>query len=149
MALKDNYITITQAAKQLGVTRQTISRWIAKAYVSGEKIGRETLIEKKELYKYHLMKLSEAAADSIMALYTAAVADIFREEGLMKPHFRVEFAEDGDENIIHLSDEEKAEVKRRIKPMLEEILKELGSKIKDDLPKDKQRITKQRRRKSK
>ena len=135
MALKDNYITITQAAKQLGVTRQTISRWIAKGRVPGEKIGRETLIKKKDLYKYHIMKLTYAATDSIMELYTATVADLFHQEGRMKPGYHVEFPNDDDENIIHLSDEEKAKVDSIMKPLLIEILKELDSKVKDYLPK--------------
>jgi len=144
MALKDDYITITEAAKQLKVTRQTISRWVAKGYVPGEKIGRETLIKKKDLQKYHRWKLSEAAADSIMALYTATVGDVFREKGRMKPGFHVEFPSDEDDDVIHLSSEEKDEVNRRMKPILAEILKELNSKIKD-----KRRITKQRRKTSK
>ncbi len=138
MALKDKYVTITQAAKQLGVTRQTISRWIVKGRVPGEKIGRETLIKKKDLYKYHIMKLTYAATDSIMELYTATVADVFREEGRMKPGFHVEFPESGDDNVIHLSDEEKAKVNSIMKPLLVEILKELDSKVKDNLPKKKQ-----------
>jgi excisionase family DNA binding protein len=81
MALKDNYITITEAAKQLGVTRQTISRWISKGYVPGEKIGRETLIKKKDLYKYHNWRLSEAAADSVIALINAKLDEYLRKEG--------------------------------------------------------------------
>lgn len=140
MTLKDKYFTISEAAKEIGVTRQTISRWIADGKISAEKVGRETLIKKKDLQKYHRWKLSEAAADSIIALYTATVADVFREEGRMEPDSHVEFAEDGDENIIRLSDEEKAKVDRQIRPIVAEILKELNSKFKD-----KRRITKQRR----
>jgi len=149
MALKDEYFTVAQAAKELKVTRQTISRWIAKKYVPAERIGRVALIKKEDLHKYHKWRLSEAAADSIMELYTAVVGDVFREAGRMKSGWHVEFPNDDDENIIHLSDEEKAKVEHKMKPMLAEILKKLDSKIKDKLPKDKQRITKQRRRKSK
>ena len=131
MALKDNYVTITEAAKKLGVTRQTISRWIAKKYVPVERVGRAALIKKKDLQKYQQRKLSEAAADSIMKLYTATIYDIFQEEGRIKPGYHVEFAEDGDDNVIHLSNEEKAKVDRAIKPMLVEILTELDSRIKN------------------
>ena len=138
MALKDEYLTISQAAKELKVTRQTISRWIAKKYVSVERVGRVALIKKEDLQKYRMWKLSEAASDSIMALYTATVGDVFREKGRMKQSQHVEFAEDGDNNVIHLSDEEKAKVDSRMKPILAEILKELHSKIKDNAPKKNQ-----------
>ncbi len=138
MALKDNYVTITQAAKQLGVTRQTISRWLAKGKVPGEKIGRETLIKKKDLHKYHIMKLTDTATDSIMELYTATVAYVLRGEGRIQPNQHVEFPEDGDDKVVHLSDEEKDKVNSIMKPLLVEILKELDSKVKDNLPKKKQ-----------
>ena len=49
MALKDEYLTISQAAEDLGVTRQTISRWVAKGEIPAERIGRETLIHKDDL----------------------------------------------------------------------------------------------------
>jgi excisionase family DNA binding protein len=51
MALKDSYYTITQAARVLGVTRQTIARWIEEGKISAEKVGRETLIAKQEFDK--------------------------------------------------------------------------------------------------
>jgi excisionase family DNA binding protein len=54
LALKDNYFTITEAAKQLNVTRQTVSRWIASGVISGEKIGRETLIDRHELEQFDM-----------------------------------------------------------------------------------------------
>lgn len=144
MAIKDRYFTISESAKALGVTRQTISRWIKEGKIPSEKVGRETLIKKKDLLKYHSSKLTKAAADSIMAMYTATVGDVFREKGRMRPGFHVEFPSDEDDDVIHLSSEEEAEVNRRMKPILAEILKEYDSKIKD-----KQRITKQRRKTSK
>ncbi len=149
MALKDNYLTASQAAKELNVTRQTISRWIAKKYVPVERVGTVALIKKEDLHKYRKWRLSEAAADSIMALYTATIGDIFREKGRMKPGFHVEFPSDEDDNVIHLSSEEKAEVERRMKTILVEILEEVDSKMKDTLPKDKKKVIKQRRKKSK
>ena len=113
MAIKDRYFTISKAAKHLGDTRQTVSRWIKGGRISSEKVGRETLIKKKDLLKYHRLKFSEAAADSIMVLYTATVGDVFREKGRMKPGFHVEFPSDEADDVMHLSSEEKAEVNRR------------------------------------
>jgi len=52
MALKDRYFTISDAAKEVGVTRQTVSRWITEGKLLVEKIGRETLIEKKVIHEY-------------------------------------------------------------------------------------------------
>lgn len=52
MALKDKYCTISEAAKEVGVTRQTVSRWIKDGKLPVEKIGRETLIEKKRIHEY-------------------------------------------------------------------------------------------------
>lgn len=49
--LADKYFTISQAAKEVGVTRQTISRWITTGLLPAEKIGREKLILKPDLQK--------------------------------------------------------------------------------------------------
>ena len=49
MSLKDKYCTISEAAKELGVTRQTIYRWIKGGKITVERIGRETLIERAKL----------------------------------------------------------------------------------------------------
>ena len=47
MSLEDNYLSITQASEVLGVTRQTIHRWIRGKEIPGvEKVGRATLIPK-------------------------------------------------------------------------------------------------------
>ncbi len=50
MSLKDSYFTVTQAAKELGVTRKTISRWLVDGKLSAEKVGREKLIPKGDVY---------------------------------------------------------------------------------------------------
>jgi excisionase family DNA binding protein len=52
MALKDEYLTVTQAASKLGVTRQTVYRWIANNQLATEKIGREILVSKKVINDY-------------------------------------------------------------------------------------------------
>lgn len=51
MALSDEYFTISQAAEQVGVTRQTIARWIKEGRLTAERIGRECLIPKQLVKK--------------------------------------------------------------------------------------------------
>jgi excisionase family DNA binding protein len=52
MTIKDSYFTITQAAKGMNVSRQTISNWISEGKIQAETIGREKLINKDQLYAY-------------------------------------------------------------------------------------------------
>jgi len=52
MALKDDYYTLSQFSALLGVTRQTVSRWLKEGKVIGEKIGREVLIPQEESEKF-------------------------------------------------------------------------------------------------
>lgn len=129
MALKDKYISVSQAAKELGVTRQTIHRWIAKKYVPAEKVGRVVLIKKEDLHKYHKLRLSEAAADSVLAMYKSAVENILRETGHLKEGERIEIAGPGDEGYIALTPKQKAEVNKRLKPILADFLKDLYQRI--------------------
>lgn len=154
MALKDNYITITQAAKELNVTRQTISRWVAKGDVPAEKIGRETLINKKDLTKYRFRKLSETAADNIMALYDIEATEYCREKGYIKPSDRVEFAydtsyKDNNGNIIKLSTEDILEIKRRLRPILAGFLRGFDLAITEMGLLSEKKSVRQRRNKSK
>ena len=65
MGLRDKYITISEAAKEVGVTRQTISRWIRTEKVFAEKLGRETLIEKEELDRLFNEKMLEQFSEAI------------------------------------------------------------------------------------
>jgi excisionase family DNA binding protein len=89
MALKDYYFTISEAAKELGVTRQTISRWIADGEIRAEKVGRETLIEKVELRQYRGKKLDQLlhkmmiglAIDRLRAEYHYTIDDVIEERG--------------------------------------------------------------------
>jgi excisionase family DNA binding protein len=70
MALKDEYYTISQAAKMIGVARQTISRWIDEGKIPAEKIGREVLIAKNEVITYiknhSLTQLSALSMDDLV-----------------------------------------------------------------------------------
>lgn len=54
MALKDSYYTVSQAAKELGVTRQSVSRWLNEGILSAEKVGREKLIPRMEVFSFML-----------------------------------------------------------------------------------------------
>ena len=53
MGLREEYMTISESAKEVGVTRQTISRWIREGKISAEKYGREMFIEKEAFGKTH------------------------------------------------------------------------------------------------
>lgn len=126
MALKDKYVTVSQAAKDLGVTRQTISRWIRKKYVPAEKVGRVVLIEKKELEKFRAWKISEDAADVIVRLYESKAEEVLREQGQLKEHQTVRVGADPkSKGYYELTPEQQNEVNKRVKPILIEILKEV------------------------
>jgi len=58
MLLKDSYYTVSEAASALGVTRQTIHRWLRQEIIaSSEKIGKERVILKTEITKVRALKL--------------------------------------------------------------------------------------------
>lgn len=59
MALKDTYYTISEAAKALGVARQTISHWINDGKISAEKVGRAMLIDKQKIHEYNNERLAD------------------------------------------------------------------------------------------
>jgi len=59
MALKDTYYTISEAAKAVGVARQTVSHWINDGKISAEKVGRAMLIDKQKLHQYNNERLGE------------------------------------------------------------------------------------------
>lgn len=66
MGLKDYYVTITEAAKILHVSRQTVSTWIKEGKLPAEKVGRETLIERKALTQHEgrmIMNVSREIAN--------------------------------------------------------------------------------------
>lgn len=52
MALRDRFYTVTETANRIGVTRQTVSRWIRSGDIKTESVGREKLISKKMLERY-------------------------------------------------------------------------------------------------
>ena len=140
MALKDKYFTISEAAEELKVTRQTISRWITQGNIPSEKVGREILIKKKDLYQYRFKRLSEVVADRILDLYIAAAEDYSREKGYINantPTWHVEFVDehtDADGIVHRFSDEDKTEIDNRIRPILEEYLRGFYQKIRKVSP---------------
>lgn len=49
MSLKERYCTLVQLADEIGVTRQTVHRWIVQKKLTAEKVGRERLIARTEI----------------------------------------------------------------------------------------------------
>jgi excisionase family DNA binding protein len=49
MSLQDTYITAGQAAALLNVSRLTVWRWVKSEKLSGERVGRITLIPRAEV----------------------------------------------------------------------------------------------------
>ncbi len=52
MALKDTYFTISEAANELNISRQTLYRWIADSKIATEKIGGVILVKKDDVRAY-------------------------------------------------------------------------------------------------
>jgi excisionase family DNA binding protein len=132
MALKDSYFTVAQAAKELGVTRKTISRWLADGKLSAEKVGREKLIKRHDLNEFRYGKLTIAAAERIYDLYKATIEDYLREKGRFPEGRVLELVSlDENPNAIELPDEDKAEIRSRLMPILMDILKNLDQQIRE------------------
>jgi excisionase family DNA binding protein len=49
MPFREDYLTIAEASKFLGVTRQTVSRWIKDGRFNIEKFGRQILIDEHDV----------------------------------------------------------------------------------------------------
>lgn len=47
--VRDMYFTIGNAAKELGVTRMTLWRWMQSNKLQGYRLGREIFIEKADI----------------------------------------------------------------------------------------------------
>ena len=60
MALKDKYFTVSEAAKELGVSRQTMYRLLTDAKIPTEKVGGVKLVTKKTIRKYKRKRESES-----------------------------------------------------------------------------------------
>jgi excisionase family DNA binding protein len=73
MALKEQYFTVSEAATYLGVTRQTISRWIKKGRFRAERFGREILIDKVSLDNYRFNYRDRIIGNKILQNFTDLV----------------------------------------------------------------------------
>ena len=76
MAIKDLYYTISEAAKELNVSRQTIYRWIADDKIPTEKIGGVILVEKGAINKHAAKRFME----SMSQLFDGLAFDALRQE---------------------------------------------------------------------
>lgn len=65
MSLKEDYLTIFQTSKFLGVTRQTVSRWIKEGKLPIEKIGRQMFIKIEDVLEYQSNILGELIINTI------------------------------------------------------------------------------------
>jgi len=59
MSVKEEFFTVNESAKVLNVTRQTVYRWIKDGIIKAETIGRETLIEKTEIWRYKNRRIND------------------------------------------------------------------------------------------
>lgn len=76
MALKDTYFNISEAAVYLGVTRQTLSRWITEGKIAAERVGNAILIDKNHIYDYE----NQRALGTISSAIIKLVANRIRQE---------------------------------------------------------------------
>ena len=95
MALKDMYFSISEAAKEFKVSRQTIYRWIEDKKILTEKVGGVILIDKAAIRKYATRKSFQSFAHG-MDIYLVetlrkqcgygskdVIEDVDREKGSM------------------------------------------------------------------
>lgn len=75
MPLKDIYYTISEAAKELNVSRQTIYRWITDNKIEVEKIGGVTLIEKPKVTEYAGKRFQEFALESMDNMFISRIKE--------------------------------------------------------------------------
>ncbi len=144
MALKDNYFTISEAARELNVTRQTISRWVANGKLAGEKIGRETLINKKDLFEEQRHQLTDTAAGQIVTLMYRTYTDFCQKKGYIKAIERITEVNPGEgyvelivegidstSRIVRFSEKENQQVHKLVMPRLTAYLKDFGDTLKE------------------
>jgi len=150
MALKDSYCTISEAAKDLGGTRQTISRWIRQGKISGEKIGREMLIKKSDLRASQSKRVAYAAADKVMGLMNEEITKYCREKGYIADNEAIEVVGEGhviiptrkiDDRLMKLSRGDWEEINTRCRPKLAELLHDLTQSATSIFSQPKRRIT--------
>lgn len=96
MALKGKYFTVSEVAKEMGVTRQTISRWIAQGKFIAEAVGREKIISEKQVRRMRRLNATSLAKRVIAKLSDLIKQSFYSEDDKI----RVE----GDDFIVTKSD---------------------------------------------
>jgi excisionase family DNA binding protein len=138
MGIKDEYVTISEAARLLDVTRQTVSRWIKERKFNTQKVGREILIRKDELRKFQGQRVSgsygEAVIKLILGVYTdycwaksyitlqERVGDVYPGKDRVKV---VVNDQNGNTRVIELTPKENKNVLTYIEPRLKVLLEEV------------------------
>ena len=144
MAIKDDYFTLSEAARELGVTRQTISRWISQGKLTGERVGRETLIKKEGLFEYERNRFTDTAAHQIVALMHRQYTDYCQEKGHIKATERiievnpgkgyVELIVEGIDStsrIVKFSERENQQVHKLVMPRLVAYLEDFDATLRE------------------
>jgi excisionase family DNA binding protein len=112
MALKDKYLTITQAAERMLVSRQTISRWITEGKLSAEKVGREKLIPKHQIITLEKEQWAPVIAWRLLAVlrefldYEPAKIRVRGMLGIGEPLYATVMTPEGKEEYIEIEEEE-------------------------------------------
>jgi excisionase family DNA binding protein len=143
MAIKDEYFTISEAARALGVTRQTVSRWIKKGRIDSESVGREILIKKNDLFQYQYDDLIGAAAHQIVVIMKRYITDYCQNKKYITATEQVVEAgmkEDAgtlvikglDESTrtIKIKAEETQEISKKMQPIIANYLRDFSDVLK-------------------
>ncbi len=95
MAIKDDYYTLSEFARLLDVTRQTVSRWLKVGQITGERIGRQVFIPKSEFDKYE-----DRFQKRIAEYFINEMAKAIRETFKHPPEDKIEFQIYDGEHVI-------------------------------------------------
>jgi excisionase family DNA binding protein len=138
MALKDEYVTITEAARLLDVTRQTISRWVSEGKLNIQRVGREALINKGDIRKFEGQRVSSSYGEAVIKLILGIYTDYCWAKGYITMQERVENVNPGKgyievavkrqggiTRIIKLTPRENKKVLAYIKPRLKVLVEEV------------------------
>lgn len=98
MAIKDMYYTISEAAKELDTSRQTIYRWIANGKIPTEKIGGVVLVEKTIVDKY----AEDRFMKSTMGMFDRIAFDALRQQLGYTDKDRIERVDNEEERLVFL-----------------------------------------------
>ena len=93
MTLKKLYMTVSESAKEIGISRQTLSRWIAQGKIKTETVGREKLIAKEQLHKYVRYYKGENAK-SFVRMMNNIIGDIIKQQHYSKDDLIKPFGDD-------------------------------------------------------